>query len=399
MRAASLTSFGLVFLLVQPVAAQTSSFALGTPGIISGIAVYPSAVSVYAQATISVAGAGQCGGVIINFGDGSPEQTLSSVTFPAGVVHKYSKAGSFVIRASPGSNCNAATPITTTVNVEGSTVDLLCALTGCDDDNARAAPCLKPTIKSVVYTPPLEPGESLIVSGCGFGDPAARAGVRKLNLKGAFPAAGTAVPLQILTWSETAVMAKVPMVKGVKDQNAWLQIESEPNTSNQIPVSFRATRVIRGLYYIEKVIGLTADPKAWGNKCSLTHSSCIHVNPGNTTASGVDALSITLGNGWVIERQAFYHGTAAFEFIDWAYYMVTLDEKDPVFDASKFVRGAPTGVLRISWTTGPADWSAFHGSIYVKGPRCVPVAEWVTWPGTDPLMSGLVCFSMGDKPF
>ncbi len=202
---------------------------MGTAGILGGVAVSPQPISVGAPATILLSGAGECGQVTVNFGDGT-SKTLTGVKFAsnAQTQHTYSRSGNLTITALAGTNCNATGEVKTSVIVEaGSLAEILCVLTGCDEPARREAPCLAPTIKSVSYTWPLEPKEEVIIHGCGFGDAAAtigRGAVRKLSLKGSFPSPGTVVALQVLSWSTATVTARVPPLTGARDQTAKLQL-------------------------------------------------------------------------------------------------------------------------------------------------------------------------------
>jgi hypothetical protein len=369
MRIQFLKSFSLLLLLGESLNAQ----ALGTPGTISGITVSPTNIAAYTPATVSIAGFGECGQVLVSFGDGK-DTTLTSVKFPRNVMHTWSKQGTLIVAVRPTQTCNAASAITTTIQVEGSALDLLCALSGCDDSNARSAPCTKPVIKQVVFTSPLEPTEQLIVSGCGFGDASSRGG-HVLYLKGAFPNAGTSVPLQILTWSESAVMAKLPAMTGVKDQKAYLRIESEPNTSNEWPVDFRATRILQ---LLTVPLQEKCSTNAYDNVCMRgPQYGALHGNNSvNNAVSGVDVFTLTLGNGWVIQS----HSENTSTWLWWVerynnynlYSVLHFDGGSHSNDLSGFVPGAGSGLIRVNWKTEGMSYEAYGGTIKVKGPIGVP---------------------------
>ena len=90
MRTACVVTAG-VLLGVRLLAAQNSQ-ALGTPGGISGIGAYPASGTIYVPVIISVAGWGQCGQILVSFGDGT-STTLTTVTFPREVPHASKTAG------------------------------------------------------------------------------------------------------------------------------------------------------------------------------------------------------------------------------------------------------------------------------------------------------------------
>ena len=273
-------------------------------------------------------------------------------------------------------NCNAPGAITTAVTIEGSTVDLLCALTGCDD--ARPS-CKTAYIKSASYTAPLEPNEEVTLHGCGFGGTATgtRPGVRRVLLKGAFPAAGASVPLTIVSWSETAITARVPALTGVRDQIAQLQVEAEPASSNLVPVGFRATRQLRW----------TADPGVLRINCSPAaafhwcrpvagHFVLDHANTGEVPVQGIDWVSISLANDWVLEKYvrlgSTWHTFAAMLEYPAMYIPLSPGKVPEVGDASGFVPGATSGLIKVTWSLGPQEYHGYAGMMQVKGPIGVP---------------------------
>jgi len=122
--------------------------------------------------------------------------------------------------------------------------------------NARAAPgpggpspaatpdsCAQPKITAMSGAPPLEPGEQVILNGCGFGasDPG-----NELRLVGNFP--GGFLKLQILKWYGNAIQAVVKPASGIDDQPAKLQVvRKDLLFSNEWPISFYATRDVTKL--------------------------------------------------------------------------------------------------------------------------------------------------------
>ena len=129
---------------LTPLSSATAQFAVGTAGILGGVAVSPQPISVGAPATILLSGAGECGQVTVNFGDGT-SKTLTGVKFAsdAQTQHTYSRSGNLTITALAGTDCNATGEVKTSVIVEaGSLAEILCVLTGCDEPaRPRPLPC------------------------------------------------------------------------------------------------------------------------------------------------------------------------------------------------------------------------------------------------------------------
>lgn len=104
--------------------------------------------------------------------------------------------------------------------------------------------CMQPKITAMSGAPPLEPGEQIILNGCGFGlaDPASQ-----LRLVGNFP--GGFLKLLILQWHGNAIQAVVSPVSGVRDQQSTkLQVvRKDLLISNEWPAAFYATRDVTKL--------------------------------------------------------------------------------------------------------------------------------------------------------
>lgn len=117
-------------------------------------------------------------------------------------------------------------------------------------DNMKMAPtptpdpCTQPRITAMSGAPPLEPGEQIILNGCGFGLRNSASELRFVSND--FP--GGFLKLQILHWQGNAIQAVVPPISGVKDQPAKLQIvRKDLQVSNEWPASFYATRDVTKL--------------------------------------------------------------------------------------------------------------------------------------------------------
>ena len=170
-------------------------------GTIVGVAIDPQPITQGVPATIMIAGFGSCGQIAVSFGDGK-SATLTSVSLPHNLQHTYYLVGSTTVTVKPVTSCKGEAGATgfTQISPIWSALPDLCAIAGCGDEPQRAgvtlspklppdliagaapAPtCPTPKLGTVDMTPPIEPGEELIVSGCGFGlSP-------QLRLLGAFP--------------------------------------------------------------------------------------------------------------------------------------------------------------------------------------------------------------------
>ena len=376
---------------LTPLSSAAAQFAMGTAGILGGVAVSPQPISVGAPATILLSGAGECGQVTVNFGDGT-SKTLTGVKFAsnAQTQHTYSRAGSLTITALAGSNCNAKGEVKTSLIVEGSYAEILCALTGCDEPTRRETPCSTPTIRSVSYAWPLEPKENVTLHGCGFG----RA-LQQVRLKLPLPSPGTGAALQVLSWSDTDVTASVPALTGVRDQTGRLQVVLGAGrtlvSSNEVPVSFRATRELRWLYnylidhptLVQQQLGVIqyyCSQAASGNTCDSFHGvdqtfAGNHCSPTSDVIKGMDWYTITLGNGWVFQK---------YTDVDMTWWLKNPPYVSPNIcaglnwvhasagDASLFTPGAPSGVVRVAWALGARQATTYAGLVQVKGPVGVP---------------------------
>jgi hypothetical protein len=361
--------FRTIVIVLTCVVAQTSSAqnnqALGTPGAVLGIAVSPNKIPVYTATTITVSGFGQCGTVLISFGDGR-DTTISSVNFPRSVMHTYSKTGAIVVGARPGMNCNATTPLTATLTVEGSSLDILCALTGCETTTGRTVACSQPTIKSVSFVTPLEPKEELVIFGCGFGGASTRGGQR-VNFKGQFPSAGTVLALEVLSWTESSIKAKMPALSGVRDQTAWLQVANEIYSSNQWGVPFRATRTYQ--YLGATGVTIQCADLAYVDKCR-GHSTLggLHANLGLFSISGTDVFTVSLINGWVIDGWGPGLNTTWWSVSYPELLYVDRETSLPTYNFSGLAKGAASGVAKVSWKAGPNRYVDYGGWVRAIGP-------------------------------
>ena len=106
-------------------------------------------------------------------------------------------------------------------------------------------PCTSPQIKSAEVSPPVDPGDLVVVIGCGFGkkEPGS-----ELRLIGDFPAP---IKLDVVSWTGWKIVASTPppghpSVKGLKDdKNAKLQVHRKDGKfSNWFNVGFRAARQV-----------------------------------------------------------------------------------------------------------------------------------------------------------
>jgi hypothetical protein len=214
--------------------------------------------------------------------------------------------------------------------------------------------CSTPKINAVSAAPPVEPGEELIINGCGFGPTGG-----ELRLVGSFP--GGYLKLSKLQWFPHAINARVPMVSGVKDHTAKLQVvTSDLKISNQWPMTFRATREVVRL--VLNNIQVQCDVFNQYTKCPNYFpkfpTSTFGAFHGSPTAyhSGTDKASISLRNGYVLAGYGWW----------WLGSSFALDVP------AGFTEGAASSVVNLHFTHWKDGFGEYGMAIYAVGPVGVP---------------------------
>lgn len=192
-------------------------------------------------------------------------------------------------------------------------------------------PCGKPEapleVEGVQATPPLDPGEWVLVQGCGLGTSPG-----KLRLTGDFP--GGYQDLDIKHWAPTQVSAQLPMVAGVGDMPAArLQlVRQDGKFSNLLDVGgFRATREVKRIHPNDVIVTCGASWPGDDAECIMAKSHPLsesqffggatfaakhgdHVEATCESAldklgrakEHTDAAAVSLANGWVLAGYAWW---------------------------------------------------------------------------------------------
>lgn len=225
----------------------------------------------------------------------------------------------------------------------------------------QAPGCSPPQIQALSAALPVEPGEELIVNGCGFG---AQAG--ELRLIGNFP--GAHLKLEILGWYDHAISARLPAVSGVLDQSAQLQVVTHDlKLGNTHAVAFRATRQVVKLEESDFQITCTGtdyDDCHWPWNVGLmggttdtgprSFGATHHVNNKGELNFGVDTAKFSLGNGYVLAGH-------------WWSWLSPHGNSQAAMDASGYAFGQPSGSIKTLFTvvgTGVQYWHV----VYAIGP-------------------------------
>jgi hypothetical protein len=270
---------------------------------------------------------------------------------------------------------------------------------------------LLPKINSLLATPPppaydtpppgnISPFGTLYLKGEQFGsskgkimlhvqvpiDKHFHTGVGAVSLPGSKP--GTRiVQLEITQWGPDKIIAKMPLVAGVPDHSAVLQVLNAQGLGSlgwNIP--FRAMRARMTLRFKENVTKVHCSHGANLDKCMEAginydapytyEGPCFYSGPHVTDKtisawhmnchdvvdfdSGADTYTIELKNNWVIEQ------------VRWGWKPSSTSEKLKLPSAEALTqryRGAQKMVLTVPWEVSPGpDWLAYWIDVDVKGP-------------------------------
>ena len=259
-----------------------------------------------------------------------------------------------------------------------------------DDYALGLDPCGKPEapleVAAVQATPPLDPGEWVLIQGCGLGTSPG-----KLRVAGDFP--GGYLNLEIKYWASTQVSAQLPLVTGVGDMPAArLQLVRQDGTfSGLLDVGgFRATREVKRIHPTDVIITCGS---GWGNHdCALGQSHPLSESQFFAGASfaakhGVetapkdcddtalhclgqwlektDLAAVYLANGWTLAGFAWWWNPLA----GWNY----------VHAPSGFQTGSSSATVAMNWGVGvnagmgPIKSEVrYRVDLYAVGPKGVP---------------------------
>ncbi|HKY59858.1 MAG TPA: hypothetical protein VJP59_02505, partial [Gemmatimonadota bacterium] len=259
-----------------------------------------------------------------------------------------------------------------------------------DDYALGLDPCGDPQatleVQAVQASPPLDPGEWVLVQGCGLGTQPG-----KLRLAGDFP--GGHLDLDIKSWAATQVSAQLPLVTGVGDMPAArLQLlRKDGKFSNLLDVGgFRATREVRLIHPTDVIVTCGA---SWGtDDCTLGQShplsesqffggASFAAKHGVQTApkdcddsalhclgrwwEEADLAAVHLANGWTLAGYAWWWNPLA----GWSY----------VNAPSGFQMGSSSATIAMNWGLGlnagkgPTQSEVrYRVDLYAVGPKGVP---------------------------
>lgn len=161
-------------------------------------------------------------------------------------------------------------------------------------------PCQSPKIELVAAEPPLEPGDTVYLNGCGFG--AKNTNSRLMLVGNDFP--GGFLNLQIVKWLGYYIEATVSSVTGVKDiPGAKLQIRTADfKLSSATPMAFKAARGVVKL--TSNDVQLSCAPAVHpSSKCPNTSGYTFGAYRANQYLAywaGTDSAKVKLINGYVL---------------------------------------------------------------------------------------------------
>jgi hypothetical protein len=244
-------------------------------------------------------------------------------------------------------------------------------------------------LKAIQATPPLDPGEWVIVTGCGFG-PYPPGG--QLRLSGDFP--GGHLKLKIQGWTTTQIGAELPLVTGVPDMpSAKLQVvRNDGKFSNWLDVGgFRATKEVRLIHPTDVAITCGHPSSSDDSHCAMAKShplsesnffggatfaskwsqsvapkdDCSALDKlGNAELSYTDLAAVNLHNGWVLAGYAWWWTHGGYSY---------------VLPPEGFAANSSSSTIRMKWGLwveecgGPYQSNVrYRVDLYAVGPKGVP---------------------------
>lgn len=264
------------------------------------------------------------------------------------------------------------------------------AVSSADPDYAAMHPCGKPEaaleVSGVQASPPLDPGEWVLVQGCGLGTSPG-----KVRVAGDF--SGGYLDLEIKYWGSTQVSAQLPLVTGVGDMPAArLQlVRQDGKFSGLLDVGgFRATREVRRIHPTDVIVtcGSTfgSDDCTLGQSHPLSESEFfagasfaakhgVQTAPKDCDDSALyclgqwwektDLASVQLANGWTLAGYAWWWNPLS----GWNY----------VQSPAGFQTGSSSATIAMNWGLGlnagqgPTKSDVrYRVDLYAVGPKGVP---------------------------
>lgn len=245
-------------------------------------------------------------------------------------------------------------------------------------------------IKAIQTTPPLEPGEKVLVDGCGFGYPTDPAPAEVFLFGDGFP--GGRLKLDLEGTLPMGILARVPMRQGVPDiKTAKLQVVRGSKFSNQMDVGeFHATRAVRRIlpkdisvtcynisnqaecevasryppgessFFMGATIGAKHSQSAAAMACGEDSDSALALL-GSGWEEHVESFGVNLKNGWTLSHYNWWWSDQG---------------KGYAYAPSGFAQGANSATLTMKWgistnyCVGPKNSSVrYRVDLYAIGPK------------------------------
>lgn len=196
-----------------------------------------------------------------------------------------------------------------------------------------------------------EPGAVLNILGQNFGQSQGTVTITGAHFK--------SIPLKIITWNDTVIMAEVPVdITGVVDQSAWFVVMANDNpfSSNAWYLQFVALRDLMQLpdnmVYISRCGGGAFCYDDCGPLIEATHcTKCCFSGDSDTDSFSTGLFS----NGWVIHSYEVHN------------------ESDPgtkIIGNYNIVPGSNTLNVSVKWNTSDSGKCVSYGVVvFIKGPR------------------------------
>ncbi len=234
-----------------------------------------------------------------------------------------------------------------------------------------------PKINLVVQSPPLSPGDRILIFGEGFGGsedgPPTPPEGGSVRLIGYFPPEAH-LDLRIVRWAPASILAELPPVSGVPDQEGiHIQVRRSPTWSNQVESSFRATRVFVMLTKADVPVLVCHDADLASNGCNPPYTkhgggtfSAVHAYTDGEC--GYDQVRVSLGNGYTLDHTYL---DATYSYIGGT---ISGPMPAPAVGASLagFPQGASRADLTINWCFDGLGGIDYGLIVYAIGPKGLP---------------------------
>jgi hypothetical protein len=341
------------------------AFSARADGTITSIILNPPAIVACADEKITVSATGPaggppiCGALGVSFGDGQHLLALSGpgqhINFPITFHHRYSKLGTYIVRAQSGGGCPG---------------------------NVSATPQVAagPQISSI-FSFEVTPGAGILLRGENFGSATGQVEMTVPHYTGAI----LVNYLQIIDWNDTFVTGTIPAIDGVREgQQAKFTVIAQCGTrSNPWSTAYIPTIDVADLAdHTDRLecsmsVGASVSDECLGGGGSNWPPECgglamwsvggfegYHASGwGGGGRGGWDFFWVTspLQNGWVLTS-----ATA-----DWTLKVgdVSTASEDPNTTASP---GAVSPFMGVNWYVGNCGMVIYGGHMMITGPLGVP---------------------------